>query len=279
MMRAGRNRCVCGASSRFPLCDGDHGGADWSCAADTEVGVAVVAIGHLRSLGERLAHRLGGMAVHKPGRAVQADRMIVVSDGTDLAGLLRLLPSIEAAVADAICLDGAGPVVSEALGMPVHELPEHEPLQLWPELLRALDRPPVERSVPRLFVSHAIQDEARLEPCLSYLRATVGADVFTCADSIPAGEDWRASIIAALERAERFVFIGSEASCASSYCAFEAGYALASGLPVRLVLLEPGAAPAYLGNLHGADVERIAARRPWLSPDEALLDALLLAVA
>lgn len=277
-MERGSNRCVCGKSSRFPLCDGDHGGADWSCTGGDTIPVAVLGAAHLQSVADRLAHHLGGVAVHRR-RHLQAGRALVLTDGTDLLELRALLQRVDTPAVEALAIDVPGGAIQAALGVPVREVPTHEPLQLWRALLQALEQPVCTETLRRGFLSHAVADEARLEPVVQYLRTEFGAELFVCADSIPGGADWRASIVSSLDEAEVFVLLVSDASVRSTYCAFEAGYALAKGIPVRMVMLESVAPPAYVSHLQGIDVPRSLARRPWLSADEALAEALLEALA
>lgn len=274
-MQPGANRCVCGRSTKFPLCDGDHGGADWSCSAGASIGTVVVATRHLRSVGERLAHHLGGVVLHGLAGPVVADRALLLTDGTELDTLKALCETVTATHTEALAIDVPGGAIHAALGIPVRSVPAHEPLQLWRALLQSLEEPVDTAPLRRAFLSHAVADEARLEPVVAYLRSTIGAELFVCADSIPGGADWRASIVASLERAEVFVLLVSEASVRSTYCAFEAGYALAKGLPMRTVLLDAVAPPPFLAHLQALDLPRLQARRPWLSADEALAEGLL----
>lgn len=274
MITPGSKRCVCGQSTKFPLCDGEHGGADWSCSPVAEVELVVVAARHLQSVAERLAHHLGGIPLLAP-RVLATRRALVLTDGTELDTVRALLASIRADEVEALAVDVPGGAVHAALGVPVRTVPPHEPLQLWRNLLLALEEPVSTEPLRRAFLSHAVADEARLQPVVDYLRAQLGAELFLCADSIPGGADWRASILGSLQTAEVFVHLSSGASRSSTYCAFEAGYAMALGLPLRVVMLDPGQPPPFLAHLQAIDVPRLQARRPWLSQDEALVEALL----
>lgn len=274
MIEPGHKRCVCGLSEKFPLCDGEHGGADWSCSATTDVELVVVAGRHLRSVAERLAHHLGGIPLLEP-RSLAARRALVLTDGTELDTLRSLLEPLTTERTEALAIDVPGGAIHGALGIPVRSVPPHEPLHLWRNLLRALEEPVSTEPLRRAFLSHAVADEARLEPVVAYLRQQLGAELFVCADSIPGGSDWRSSIVGSLERAEVFVYLSSEASRSSTYCAFETGYAMARDLPIRVVMLDAGSPPPFLSQLQAIDLPRLQARRPWLSADEALVEALL----
>jgi hypothetical protein len=87
------------------------------------------------------------------------------------------------------------------------------------------------------------------------------------------------AILAALYRAERFVWVGSEASLRSTFCAFEIGWARSRGIPARAVSLDGSLPPPFFADVQAVDLPRRRAARPWLSDDEALVEALLDALA
>ena len=98
--------------------------------------------------------------------------------------------------------------------------------------------------------------------------------IFVCADSIPTGEQWHARILDELAGAQRVIFVASAAAVTSTFCAFELGFAVARGLPLRIIALDDTPIPPFVQHLQAASVPRLSRRRPWLSPAEALLDAL-----
>lgn len=280
-MERGPGRCVCGRSARFPVCDGSHTEAGWTCAsAAAAVGVCVVAGHHLRSVAERLAHHLGGVAAHSVSGPIRARRVVALCDGTDLDELLAEVPRLRAGERLALAVDIPAAALARALpGWDLRSVCPPDPLHLWRALLEALNAPSVELGrLHRGFVSHAVADEPVLQPVLDYLRGTAGAELFTCGDSIRPGTQWQAEIMAGLERAERFVLVGSAAAFASTFCAFEAGWAVARGLPVRIIALDETPVPPFLAHLQAADVPRIRRARPWLSPPEVLVESLLQAL-
>ncbi len=93
--------------------------------------------------------------------------------------------------------------------------------------------------------------------------------------SIPAGAHWREDIEAALVAADRFVWIGSEAAFQSTYCAYEVGQAVARGTPCRVIVLDGTPPPPFVGHVQAVDLVRHRQRRPWLSQEEALIEAFL----
>ena len=136
-------------------------------------------------------------------------------------------------------------------------------------------RVPKSASRPRIFVSHAVADEARLFPVLQALREQYGLELFVCADSIPSGHEWQQVIRAQLTQCDLFLIVSSKATVSSVYCAFETGMATALEKPVRVIHLEGDATLPYLSHVQASEIPRLLARKPWLTEDEALLDAVL----
>ncbi len=287
----GGRRCVCGRSARFPLCDGSHDVEGWSCAATgAPIEARVFVAGpHLRNLAEQLAHGLGGVA--SGSVPIQAVEAVVLTDGGDGDVLEAALVGVAAGRWRVVAIDVAAEGVPLALRGRVEAVDcvEAEPVEgLWRRVAEALERPPgVARLVgagvvggeaaSRIFLSHAAVDEAALMPAIDYLRRALGREVFVCVDSIPAGSAWFETLRGALEGCELFVFVGSPGSRASTFCAFEFGCAVAWGKAIGVISLDGAPPPAWAQTWQGVEVPRIMRLKPWLSPQEALIDALLVA--
>ena len=127
---------------------------------------------------------------------------------------------------------------------------------------------------PRLFLSHATADEAQLRTAVALLRR-LGVEIFLCGDSIRGGARWWDTILTALRDCDRFVLVLSPESRQSSWCAFEAGAAVALGKPIRLLSLDGAPPPSFLGHLQMLDVPRVIRSRPWLSMEDALVESLI----
>jgi hypothetical protein len=274
-------RCVCGQSSRAPLCDGSHRSADWSCAERPDRVLARVwAAGHhAQALAERLAHARGGRALHRLEGSVYAAELIVLTDGTDLTGLQPALTRVDAKRTRLVVIGADAALLGSALpGATLVAVPDtSDPSLLWQRIAEALDAregSPASALPARLFVSHAVADEPQLGTLARALRE-LRIDVFLCGDSIRSGSDWREHITGALRAADRFVLLLSRSSRESTWCAFESGMAVALGKPVQVLALDGAAPPSYLAHLHVDDVQRIRSLRPWLEPDELLIDAVL----
>lgn len=270
-------RCICGRSAQFPVCDGQHVADGWQCDVRAPVDTLIVATAHLRSVAERLAHALGAAASHQLSAVPRrVRRVLVLVDGHDLDTVLAQVASIRADVRTVIVVDAPASVGFAFAGWPVVVVAPESPLELWRALRAAVDLAaptPSLQTPPRVFLSHAAADEERIEGPVAALRRR-GVPVFVCADSIPVGTRWHARILEELARADRVVFIASAHSARSTFCAFELGFAVARGLPVRIVALDDAPIPPFVAHLQAESVPRLVRRRPWLSAPEALLDAL-----
>ncbi len=278
-------RCVCGRSRTFPVCDGSHVAERWRCRADgrAEVPSCFVTARSLENLAERLASEHGGVALHDATDPVSARRVVVISDGTDLEGLLERAETVRATERVAIALDlDAGLLGGAFPGWTVLSV-HSDDLSLYAAVTGALSDLGRARSsaieVERAFVSHAVADEGELAPALAYLRRHFGADLFVCGDSLRAGSEWHREITAELEARPVFLLVVSRASRASTFCAYEAGYAVARQKRLALVSLDGQPPPAHVQHLHVVDVERRLAARPWLDRTAALVESLLAALA
>lgn len=274
-----RRRCICGRSSVLPLCDGAHTVEGWKCGMTQSMPYARVFAGgpSYQTVIERLAHAQRGAALHHIQGPISAENLVVVTDGTDLDALR---PSLERVSAEStkVLLIGAdatllGRAFPRAAVIPVSEA--DQPALFWRNLTTALDQTVIVMSGgAHLFLSHATEDEAALQPTVEALRR-LGVQVFSCGDSIPGGARWWDEILDALHRCDRFVVALTPASRASHWCAFEAGAAVALGKPVQVVSLDGKPPPSFLAHLQMQNVPRQRMLHPWLNEHDALLEAFL----
>ncbi len=274
-------RCICGQSRRLPLCDGSHRSAGWQCGGPVQPVIAhVFAAGHhFPALALRLAHSRGGSALQQLDGPVRTAELVVITDGTDLSALLPDLARVHAQTTRLVVIGADADWVRGALPgarcVQVADTPD--PTLLWTRIHAALDGPqaaPDAAPSPRLFLSHAVADEPRIISVVQTLRA-LGVDVFLCGDSIRSGVDWRGRIEDALRQADRFVYVLSQASKDSTWCAFEAGMATALRKPTQVLSLDETIPPSFLAHLQMDNIERTRKLRPWLNTDEAILEVLL----
>lgn len=279
-----KKRCVCGRSSAYPLCDGSHQDEGWVCGApaDDWAELGFVASHSLTNLAERLAHRLGGLALHRLDGSLRCERLFILTDGQDVAALRRQIERAEANRHVVIAVECDPEVMrwafeeADCVGVAAEDT-----AQLWAEAERVVtsseetktEGPPSAR--PQVFMSHAVADEARLLPLIEGLRRNFGLDIFVCADSIRYGDAWKETITTELGRSDVFLFVNSEAARVSTFCAFETGLAVALERPVALLNLDGAALPLFLQEIQASDVVRLQASRPWLSSNDAILEAIL----
>ncbi len=216
------------------------------------------------------------MVAHRVDGPIQASRLIALSDGTDLAQLGGELARLSGDQRIAVAVETPISALHKTFsGWSLRHAQPDDPLHLWRSVRAAIAGEDVPtHAPPSVFLSHAVADEPTIQPVVDYLRRYAGAEIFVCADSIQPGDSWRERIDAELRAAECFVLIGSAASFASTYCAFETGAALALDKPCRVIVLDGTSPPAFIGHIQAVDLQRHRARRPWLSHADALSDAL-----
>ena len=262
------------------MCDGSHRSEGWQCAAPEDVVLpfGFVASESLGSLAERLAHRFRGAVLMPGGDPFSCERLVVLTDGQGLARLHLLREAVRSSETVVVCV-GVDPQViawafsgSLCIGVAAQAGP-----RLWAEVEGAIEgaKPAALRVRPKLFLSHAVQDERRLLPVVEVLREHFGLELFFCADSIPSGTQWSQEIERELRKCDVFVLVASEASSSSAFCSFEAGMAVALKKRIGVVALDGAAIPAFLQDLQAQDTRRIQGLRPWLNEEEALLEAFL----
>ena len=275
-------RCVCGQSAQFPICDGSHKSEGWRCIPSSVelVRDAFVASPHLSNLADRLAHRFGGVSLHQASKPLRACRLFIVTDGIQLDSVLAHMDRIHT---DELHVIGIG-IEQEVLSWSFtdahfHVVPAHPFSTLWTHVQDAVEhgesQPMITANRPRVFLSHAVTDEARIFPTLNILREQYGITPFICADSIAPGADWQATIEANLRDTDLLIVLASERVTQSVYCAYEVGLAKGLGKEIRIVNLDGSQLPPYLTQKQAIDVPRLLTRKPWLTESDALLHAIL----
>ena len=284
-------RCICGRSKRLPICDGSHAVEDWACSADASKRApwAFVAGPHEENLAERLAAELDGVAVHMISEPLRAERVVVITALSGLDAVTQLLARVDAPSLKVIAIDVEPALLRPLLGPLAGDGGDvalaaacGDGLELWRSVRQAVldDAGPARRmTLARAFVSHAVADEPVVLPPLEYVRRNLSADLFVCADSIEVGAQWREQIMKQLISRPKLVWLLSQASAASTFCAFEVGYAMARDMPLSIISLDGTRPPSFVQHLHMIDVTRERASRPWLDQGEALVEALISALA
>jgi hypothetical protein len=236
---------------------------------------------HYSNLAERLASQVGGIVAHQHKGEIRCKELVILTDGSDLDSLIPVLSRIGAERQRILCI-GMNPAGVSSFftpGAAIHGLEDGSLTQLWRSALSAMaSDAPVPMPLPPIFLSHAVQDEAQLLPVVAHLRRYAGANIFLCADSIEPGSLWLPAIQTELRRCSIFLLAVSKASKRSHFCAFEVGMAVAMDKRLSIVSLDGSSPPAYIQNIQAADVPRLQGRKPWLSHEEACIEAVLDAI-
>ncbi|HEY9841988.1 MAG TPA: toll/interleukin-1 receptor domain-containing protein [Candidatus Obscuribacterales bacterium] len=272
--------CVCGRSQHYPICDASHESEGWTCQTDAHWATyGFCASPLLQNLAMKLSSHYQGLLCNSPGQAYQVETLVILVEGTELAKPLAIAAQVESRRRIVMGL-GHGTALLQPL------FADSEIYALAPDRIphafaqvKAILAGDAELVTPaetrRLFVSHAVADERLIMPVLSYLKSHYQARIFACQDSIPEGRSWHEAIITGLTNADRVVVLISRAMLASTFCAFEIGYALALEKELSLILLDDTHPPAYVQHLQMNDLGRCSRLQPWLSQSELLTDLLL----
>ena len=234
---------------------------------------------HNENLAERLAAKYQGIAAHTTDEPLRAERVVVLTEGTDLDHVKRLANRIDAPTRRVIALNLDAGLVAPAFGDWSVQSVSGSDLELWGAVRKAVgsDAPTSQnsRKLGAAFLSHAVSDEQMLVDPIMYLRKHFDADLFVCADSIDSGKVWHDEIVSQLSSRDHFVLLLSSAINASTFCAFEVGYATALQKRVSLISLDGSRPPSYVQHLQMIDLRRRRSASPWLTEHDALLEALL----
>jgi hypothetical protein len=241
--------------------------------------LAITASATLENLADRLSHQLGGVSLRSVSRSIDAERLIVITDGQDVASLQSRLSRVTCNQRTLIAVGVGRAAVQWAFeGFDVVPVEDGPSAVLWRSVLAAVDHVPVQietQPPPRVFLSHAVVDESRLFGVVESLRRDFGIRLFVCADSIRSGSRWHEEIRAELQACDALIFVSTFQANVSVFCAFEAGYAAALGKPLHIIGLDGQGPPVHLSDVQAIDLPRLTARKPWLTGEEALLEAFL----
>lgn len=282
-----RIRCACGKSRAMPWCDGSHNNEQWACEPQVHHSVnrAFYAPPALTNLAKRLAWRFDGEVI-SPGDKVSGKQLVVIDDGSDLNWLKQTRQDFEFEQSFYIGIDFTADILAHALGFSHHLTLNGSLLDIFVALESNLapwfnGKSPVAEphiqceALKRVFVSHAVADEALLLPVVDSLRQLTELDLFLCFDSIEKGEKWRRQIDGALNKSELFIYVISKASVQSTYCAYEVGCAHSLNKPICLISIDGTLPPAYISQIHCIDIQREISAKPWLDVKSALMLELL----
>ena len=283
-----KKRCICGASTQFPICDGQHGGSTWSCSElqNDHHERIIISTPALYSLVEFLSHKYQMIAAHQNDHLKSCEELIIVTDGHSIDCILPVIQNIQHQKRRIIHLNCPLPkiLLNDAVELIIFHVPEQKTKEL--KDLHAIvksfiNAPPIpsdRQEVIHVFMSHTIGDEIHLMPIVQRLRLHYGVHVFLCADSIMSGSDWYQSIEHALVHSDFVLAMCSEKFHTSTFCAFEIGMARALQKKIYPILLDQSMPPSYLQHLNAMSVHRVLASQPWLSYQDALLQVCFMSL-
>ena len=209
------------------------------------------------------------------------EELIVLHDTDDLSLLLQHVERISHHKRRIISIDGPTPPILRKhpaqLAFQVQSSPLKQLLDAVDQVLNATESA-VQQLPERIFMSHAVSDEARLLPSIERLRHQYDCHPFLCADTIPAGQRWHDEIESALRSSHVVLAFCSESYNRSTYCAYEIGFAQALEIPVRPILLDGQAPPAFLQHLNAPSIPRIQKNNPWFSDTDSMTAAIFFAL-
>lgn len=275
--------CICGGSKNYPICDESHESAQWSCST-VEIQEAELFIStsvELYNLAQRLAYKLNAKVITEhynqpvhtlvrlcnvaspyPTPYMQASKTLNITIDLQPTFLFKKTPE-------------------EA----VYSLFDVEPKYLYSTVLKAiksktswaLTNPTIEtfKVKNKIFLSHAVRDQPRLNDLINLMRMRYNLDVFICSDSLSLGEEWYSAMIASLDQTDLVVQIITENTNNSTFCAFEAGYSIAAKLPLLLICYDKDVRPpAHLHHIQASEVWKSQQLKPWMTKEEITLSVI-----
>ena len=275
--------CVCGRSAAYPICDNSHEDELWSCAqGPAQARVGFGASGPYINLARKLAAAYEGLCLTgdgEPGELLEL--LVLIVDGAHLEAPMALRAQVRAEQVVVVSLTKGAALLADVFeGATVHDLHAEDPRLVFKRVQLLLDgalgdEPPAVGGRRTLFLSHAVRDEPLVIPAVAHLKQWYGADIFTCADSIPPGSRWHDEIMDALRSQDIFVSLLSKHFLASGFAAFEMGCAYALDKPMAAISLDGSAPPAFVQHLQMADIPRLRRVKPWLETGDVLIDELM----
>ena len=274
--------CICGQSKNYPYCDGSHHNTQWSCGSPpNEESELLISTGpNLYNLAKRLAFKLGAKVCIEHTNQVPQKLLRLC----DLSSPFPT-PHIKAEATLNLALGVPSEFISKKAPHSVtRELPFSDPIKLYTSIIKLLKSgdcwSPIHKQnnikTKRIFLSHAVSDQPKFSWLITQLRVQYELKVFVCSDSLTFGSQWYPEIIENLQQSDLMIQIITSAAKSSTFCAFEAGYAVAKEIPLLLLCYEDGTLPpAHLQHLQAYELWKLRQTQPWLNIDELALMTIL----
>ncbi|MAA79557.1 MAG: hypothetical protein CL916_09880, partial [Deltaproteobacteria bacterium] len=263
----------------YPLCDGRHTQVGWSCTTKAIPRSQYVSVSsnHYRSLAQKWSAQHNALVMEEEEEPqIICQALWVFCDGSDIESILFHKKRVRAQQVILVSISISHQLLF-ALGSfdSVIEIQDESQKSLWVQLQNANLQSPQQRSPQRIFLSHAVVDEAQWIPALDEIRTSLGHSIFSCSDSITSGSNWYTEIIRELVECDWVLCLISKGFVRSTFCAFEVGMARALEKPMFLISIDDSFPPSYAQELHMETLSRYCATRPWLTQKEALSEAVL----
>lgn len=269
-------QCFCNKSKTHPICDGSHSSLQWSCQAKetTLTDYAFFTNPKLENMALKAAHHFEGESHVNLRNSVHCETAVYFSDGTDFSTFEKWSLKIDASSYYLVLLGQNIPIPKTPdYWSVIHlsNLSEHPLLELQSKLEKSHLEPPTKKQ--RIFLSHSVSDEIKIQKLVDYLREYLQLDIFLCGDSLKSGESWYQEIETQLKNCDHFVLINSQSVLSSTFCAYEAGMAKALNKNISIISLDGTAPSAYFQHLHMYDCPRLQQSKPWLDQHEILIES------
>ena len=271
--------CICGKSKIYPQCDETHEGSQWSCEAPeiVETELVISTSIELYNLAKLLAFKLDALVIteYHDKTVKRLIRLCTLSNPYPT-------PHVQADQTLNVAIDIPPELILKHKAEPVYPVTNLEPKDLYKSILQAvrteqnwvLNHSQLSRITlkNKIFLSHAVVDQPRLHKLIHLMRVRYNLDVFVCSDSLALGSEWYSTIIDSLAESDLVIQVVTENTNKSTFCAFEAGYSLAAGLPLLLICYDQGVRPgAHLQHLQASELWKTKLIKPWLSQEELAL--------
>lgn len=274
-------RCICGRSAKLPFCDGQHQKEGWTCVSSQKKikTLGILSSENYFSLAEKLAHHLQADIVQLQRERSFYQKLIILTDGTQLDQASLLLDYIDYQEAELIAIGIPDALLfNQFLRITSSSSITSDASLLWAELLLALSKqttPDQFEETQKIFLSHSTKDEAFLAPICKYLREYLGIKIFLCSDSIPSGDVWYQKIISELKDADLVIAIHSQNFKDSHFCSFEMGMTRALQKKLLIIDIDDSTLPVFLQDIQTNFLSKNREQKTWLDADEALIDLIL----
>ena len=260
---------------RYPLCDGSHTEQSWCGQTPAkQITRLVIASPALSSLAEWWAAVIDGNTITQTTENIRKsiEEIWVLSDGIQLPLLKLLIEQIPHQSERWVHID-RHPVFPKDWMCLRKQSHYHLPANFELNILDPYKLEPIQPTLVsgrRVFISHAVSDEAVILPILGQLEGLFEIQFFICS-KIPSQANWYSEIEQHLRDCDVvWTFLSADFS-QSTFCAFEIGMTRALKKNMILFSIDGSTPPTYIQHLQMHSLPRVQSHYPWLSKTEILI--------